>query len=481
MLTRWICLMSIVLATAVSPPVAAQGRPAPLVAERGIFRAFDDGDYRRAAELIEDYLVQWPGSGQMLYNLACAYSRLGEREKATAALLRAVKAGFGDFEHMKSDPDLAAIRDEEIFQAILEAARRVADGAGADALQRWKRTFGEEHYRFEVDEERHLAFATALDEVSHREMRDMLQRQADHLTKTLFADPPTYTVLIAVPTPDDAIVLFGGADAVGGRYEHAARRLISRDIGSSLRHEFVHALHYAHMERLGLTEPHPIWIQEGLATLYETYDQAENGAITFLPNERTNVVKRLARIGRLAKWEDLFAMSAERFMARPGQLYPQVRAIFEYLAERGKLGPWYRAYVEHFAEDATGARAMEIVFDRPVDEIEETWRQWVERRPEIDTRIEYGDAALGIESDINASNDGVLIARILPGSAAGRSRLRAGDVIVSVDGRPTRSFAELRAIIGARKVGETIEVRARRNGRYFSTSVVLQPLRGVRE
>lgn len=476
---RRVCLLALLLVAALSPPALAQEPPAQVASERAVFRAFDAGDYQQAAALIEEYLRQRPNDPQMLYNLACACSRLGEIEKAGSALLRAVKAGFRDFEHMKTDPDLAAIRDEEIFQAILEAARRVA-GSPTDALQRWKDTFGKDGYRYEVDEERHLAFATALDEVSHKEMCEMLQHQADHLTKTLFGDPPTYCVLVAVPSPQDAAVLFGGDAAIGGRYEHATRRLISRDIGSSLRHEFVHAMHYGHMERLGLTEPHPIWIQEGLATLYETYERAEDGTITFLPNERTNIANRLAKSGRLTKWEDLFSMSPERFMTRPGQLYPQVRAIFEYLAEEGKLGDWYRAYVEHFREDATGARAFQIVFGKPAEEVERIWQNWVRKRPEIDTRIDYGDASLGIEGDINGSNDGVLVARILPGSAASRSGLRPGDVIVSIDGRPTRTFAALRAVIGARRVGDRVELRIRRNGRYSTVSLVLRPLRGGR-
>jgi S1-C subfamily serine protease len=58
--------------------------------------------------------------------------------------------------------------------------------------------------------------------------------------------------------------------------------------------------------------------------------------------------------------------------------------------------------------------------------------------------------------------------------------LRPDDVIVSIDGRPTRNFAELRAIVAARRVGERIELRVRRNGRYFKVLLVLQPLRGVR-
>ena len=95
----------------------------------------------------------------------------------------------------------------------------------------------------------------------------------------------------------------------------------------------------------------------------------------------------------------------------------------------------------------------------------------------VDTRIDRGDAALGIEAaGPNAVNDGVVIARVRPRSAAERSGLEERDVIVSVDGRATRSLAELRAVIGTRHVGERVLVRARREGRYFTVVVTLRPL-----
>jgi len=460
------------------PALTATAQPAtPVQRERAITRAFDEGDLPRAARLIEAYLEDRPNDPLMLYNLACARSRLGESDKATSALYKAVQAGFRDFSHMRTDPDLEPIRGERMYKAILEAAEHVENDRAEDALARWKRTYGEDRYRYEIDDKRRLAFATALDKVSHDEMRRMLEREADQLNASLFGDPPDYYVLIAVPDPRDAQVIFGGDDSIGGRYEHLKRQLISRDIGGSLRHEFVHALHYAHMERLGLRTPHPLWLQEGLAALYEDYELSDDGSIKFLQNERSNVVKRLARIGRLTDWTDLFTMSGDRFMARPGQNYPQVRAIFEYLAEQGKLAQWYRTYVENFAEDESGVLAFERVFDRPLPEIESDWKRWAKRRPTVDNRIDYGDAALGITTDINGSNDGVQISEVLRGSAAARAGLRAGDVIVSIDGKATRSFAELRKIVGAGKVGERLAVRARRGTRYLTKVVVLQPLR----
>ncbi|MHC5114914.1 MAG: TPR end-of-group domain-containing protein [Planctomycetota bacterium] len=479
-------LIGIVLGLgAVAAPAPAQApadRPpivTPLQLERSISRAFDRGEYRRAADLIESWLETSGDDPQMLYNLACAYSRLGDAEKACSSLYRAVEAGFRDFAHMVRDPDLAAIREEKMYQAIVEAARRNAGNRAEEDLARWKGMFGDKGYRYEVDHERRIAYATALDEVSHGEMRRMLEREADHLIRTLFEAPPEYYVLIAIPSPSDALRMFDD-ESTRGQYRHDRRMLVSRDTGGSLRHEFVHAYHYGHMERLGLTKPHPIWVQEGIAALYEDYRISDDGKITFLPNERDNVARRLARVGRLRDWKDLFAMTPERFMARPGQHYPQVRAIFQYLAERGELSAWYRTYVRHFHDDPTGARAFEIILGQDLEETYDAWRRWLRSRPAVDTRVDVGDAALGIEGERSGSNDGVRVDYVLPGSAAAQARVRRGDVIVSIDGTSTRSLTELQTVIGARRVGDRVTVRLRRRGRYLELPVVLSPLRPTR-
>ncbi|MBT8485955.1 MAG: PDZ domain-containing protein [Phycisphaerales bacterium] len=445
--------------------------------ERAIFRAFDQRDYPQAAALIESWLDARPNDPQMLYNLACAYSRLGRTGPAADTLYKAVEAGFRDFRHMRNDADLLAIRDEPVYQAIIDASRRLERERAQSGLARWKARFGSSAYRYEVDAERRLAYAAALNETSFAEMRAMLAEEADYLIKTLFDAPPAYDVLIAVPTPGDAEVLFNGNDAIGGLYEHHQHRIVTREIGGSLRHELVHAFHYGHMERLGLRRPHPLWIQEGMAALFEDYERGPDGGFRFLPNERNNVVKRLARIGRLTRWSELFKMSGDRFMRNPGRMYPQVRSIFRFLADGDQLASWYRAFVLHYDEDTTGRVAFERVFDQPIDVVESRWREWVRRQPMIDNRVGFGDASLGITSDANSSNDGVLIAEVLPGSAASKARLFPGDVIVAVDSQFTRSIHELLKIIGGKEVGERVEIRVRRRERYFTRSVALQALR----
>ncbi len=92
-------------------------------------------------------------------------------------------------------------------------------------------------------------------------------------------------------------------------------------------------------------------------------------------------------------------------MARATQLYPQVRSIFEFLADRGKIGCWYRALVTNFSIDPTGAKAFEACFDMAVTDIERAWRLWLTAMPIVDTHIARGDAVLGIESSRNSSND----------------------------------------------------------------------------
>lgn len=463
--------LSLIATTALGQPQ----RSAPSL-ERQIYVCFDRGEYAKAAELITAYLEHAPNDLDMLYNLACAQCRMEDFDASAATLLKAFKAGFRDFQHMRRDPDLQGLRQHPTYKTILEEADRAATEAAQTAAQRWRQEYGAEGYRYETDRERHLTYATALDETSHREMRQMLERQADQMIESLFEQPPDYEVLIAVPTPEDSDKFFGGNDSIGGMYQHNLRRLVARDIGGSLRHEFFHLMHYGHMERLG--QPHLLWIQEGMAALYEDYRINDDGSITFLPNDRQIVVKARAKAGKLIKWGDLFKMSAQEFMDKPHQMYPQVRSVFEFIAEQGKLGRWYRAYVRHFDADRSGREALEIAFGQPLEETERAWRRWVSQQPEIDLQIRGDDAALGIRSRENGSNDGVLITDIVPGSAAAAGRLRRGDVIVSVDGQPTRSLMELRKIIASKSVGDEVEIRARRNGEYLAIQVTLKPAYG---
>ncbi|UCD76393.1 MAG: PDZ domain-containing protein [Phycisphaerales bacterium] len=486
------CFLTLLLLWALSPALAGVEDPPKSGADstsrpddasslsRAVFRCFADGDYARAAELIETHLEDAPNDAVMLYNLACARSRMGQVDDAASALLRALRAGFDDFDTMRDDPDLAALRGHPTFDAIFERAGRTKGKEARNVLDLWRATYGEEDYRCERDDERRIAYATALDETSHCEMKEMIQQQADQMIRDLFGEPPDDYILIVVPTGEDAEALFPGQGNVGGIYRHADRRLIARNIGGSLRHEFAHALHYAHMERLGLTTAHRMWVQEGLAALYEDYQWLEDGSIRFLPNNRHNVVKNRARLDRLAKWSDLFAMSGEQLMDRAGRLYPQVRSIFRFLADRGKLADWYRAYVATFPEDPDGGKAFEMTFRQPVEEVEQAWREWVDRQPSFDDLIAPNDAALGIRSEDGLRNDGVLITEVLPGSAARRGGLTVGDVIVSVDGRSTRSPAELIGIIGSKRVGDTLTVRIRRRDRYLSIAVTLRPRGPVR-
>ena len=444
--------------------------------EDQIYQSVVAGDYPRAAKLVEDYLRTSPHDAVMLYNAACIYCRLGQPERGASSLQRAVSAGLVDLDQIRRDPDLEPLHDHPIYKEILRRLDQTSADQARDAMGQWRALYGRDDYRYGRDEDRRIAYATALDPTSHTEMRDMIERQVDYHQASLFHASPSTFLLIAVPTPTDARQLFKN-EQTGGIYEHHKRRLISRDTGSSLRHELVHAYHYAHMDQLG--QRHPLWVQEGLATLHESYVFEADGSMTFLPNERHNIVRARAKAGRLTPWSMLLRMNDEEFMARASRHYPQVRSIFEFLADRGKLECWYEALTGHYEDDPTGALAFRACFNLPLDDIEHAWRRWVLDRPEIDIWIMDGDAALGIASHPRGSNDGVVIANILPRSPAAASRLEVGDIIVAVDDQPTRTLTELQTIIASKKIGDTVTIRARHNREYFTVVVLLRPLRPI--
>jgi hypothetical protein len=318
-----------------------------------------------------------------LYNAACAESLAGESDKAAASLLKAVKAGFHDFSHMRRDPDLRELRTHPVYRAIVDARAAADDLLTERNLQRWRERLDPGRYRFETDDEARTTWVTALDETARRDARRMLDELSAALAQSLFG-PPTAgapdhgRVIIVLPAAEDAARVLGEPNAAGV-YRHGRRELIAFDAGRSLRHEFVHALHQAHMDRVG--QEHAAWVQEGLATLYEDYRSGPAGDLVFTPNDRQPLTRDLAQHDRLIRWQTLMAMDASTLRAEARRAYPELRSIFRYLAEQGRLETWYERYVDGFAADPSGVAALEAALGRPLDDLEQRWRRWLAAQP----------------------------------------------------------------------------------------------------
>lgn len=95
----------------------------------------------------------------------------------------------------------------------------------------------------------------------------------------------------------------------------------------------------------------------------------------------------------------------------------------------------------------------------------------------VDDLLRYGEvrrAYLGVSiQDLDwtlaqdlklATSDGVLVARVVPGSAAAQAGLQQRDVITKINNRPVRTSAELLETVATRRPGEKVTLTINRNG-----------------
>jgi tetratricopeptide (TPR) repeat protein len=94
-------------------------KPGPTEAMGAFFRLYRDGDYAGALAACNEALDLHPGNGLILYNIACLESLLGNGEAGLAALEEAVGAYPSFKENAATDDDLASLRDDARFQALL--------------------------------------------------------------------------------------------------------------------------------------------------------------------------------------------------------------------------------------------------------------------------------------------------------------------------------------------------------------------------
>ncbi len=77
-----------------------------------------------------------------------------------------------------------------------------------------------------------------------------------------------------------------------------------------------------------------------------------------------------------------------------------------------------------------------------------------------------------------ATDSGVLVVRVEPGSPAAAAGIVRGDIILSVDGRDVATGTEIRAAVTARKPGDTVKVAVRHGDATRTYSVKLGELSG---
>ena len=74
------------------------------------------------------------------------------------------------------------------------------------------------------------------------------------------------------------------------------------------------------------------------------------------------------------------------------------------------------------------------------------------------------------------SMEGVYVGEVISGSAADKAGMKAGDVIVQVDGRPINASSQLQEQIGRKNPGDQITILVRRGQRSVSLQVTLTAL-----
>lgn len=221
--------------------------------------AFAKGDYAESERLLREQLALQPRNFVIHYNLASVRGLQGDGPGAIACLLDAVDHGFTDIALAKRDPALEAARAQPDFAELVDRwpdvllARLEANLAG-------NRTMFDKGYTEARDEHLRLAYLSAFDTRSFDQAREEISRLGEWANTSVMPgilDPVKQRedawVVVVLPTRPHfnrwALAVYGasadrGTSMIAGSYEHDPKRLVSMDLGATLRHEFFHVLHW---------------------------------------------------------------------------------------------------------------------------------------------------------------------------------------------------------------------------------------------
>jgi translation initiation factor IF-1 len=419
---------------------------------------FQKKQYAKALAEFQALVKDNPENGVALYNCACAYALMKDKPNALLMLTKAIESGWVNFRHLEQDSDLDILREEPGYKAILakkseyiQAATEKTVGRITEGLK--KRGVKVEEYRIVFDRDRNFVYVHNRSDEDLAVLRKGLEEYAEYQWTHLLQNRPQRPLYIVLLSAGDSRKVL--RRRVGGVYQAAFNTLLCGDMPtyrllktSVVVHEFTHALHFADM--LTRQQMHPIWLIEGLATLFESSDR--NGEVVPRHSHRLGIVQTAIRSNRSIPWRKLMSMKQPEFLRVAGLAYAQSRYMLFYIHEKGLLKRFYDEYTkgDNYGRDKSALASFEVVFGKPIESVEREWKTWVlaQKVPPV--------PFLGVSA--TAKDNRLTVRKVSGKSPAGKAGVRAGDVIASIDGRAVQTMNDMMAAIGARNAGDEVTV-----------------------
>ena len=446
---------------------------------RAVLEHFKKKNYKAALATCKKILAAHPDDPTALYNSACACAMSGDKPVALDYLKKAVEEGFVDFAHIEKDTDLVSLRKEpaylELFakkaEHVQRASKRIVERLTKELA---KKGIATQRYKSLFDEGRNFVYFHAKSDAEIAEVRRSLEAYADCQWRDLFQNKPQRPLFIVLLAAGDSRKVF--RRGIGGMFNPAAMTLFCSDMPvhkllrtSVVIHEFTHALHFADMG--ARHQQHPIWLIEGLATLFESSDR--NGTVAPRQNHRLVAAQQAAREGRLLSWAALMKLSHPQFMMRAQVAYAQSRYMLFYMHEKGLLKRFYDEYTakENYARDRSAIDSFQVVFGKPIEEVERDWKAWLleQRVPDV--------PFLGVQTKEEGGR--LLVVKASPGGPAAKAGIRKDDAIVALEGHPIGSQSDLLEAIADRRVGEEVDVELARGKEKLTVTAKLAKRPGL--
>lgn len=147
--------------------------------------------------------------------------------------------------------------------------------------------------------------------------------------------------------------------------------VVNADTGlGTTTHELAH-----HFVKCGFDQRPAEWVNEGIATFFEKFigHLDENGKLHITFGYFSDVRLPLTK-------EHLNEYSLPALIARRGTPQPPIRSLMMFLHKKGKFKEFVRL-AANSKDDPYALGALEKVYDKPVEEIEIEWKQWVRNLP----------------------------------------------------------------------------------------------------